>query len=153
MVNQFARVSQHAGFVYCNTIMETNKRVSKSTTQATSNPTSSAFVFKDAIITDLNTFFPFDPYRLPLSCSYLDGIYRDWGMVALDDEDDDDDEDEEEDVVEELGVDASSDSGSDVGLEIQPGRRDDDAFVNASLGVSFGAMSISPVHSKSILNS
>ncbi|CAH7666026.1 RNA polymerase I-specific transcription initiation factor RRN3 [Phakopsora pachyrhizi] len=40
----------------------------------------------------IDSFFPFDPFRLPLSCSYVDNIYRVWEGLADDDDDDDDDE-------------------------------------------------------------
>ena len=78
----------------------------------------------------LNTFFPFDPYRLPKSGEYIQGIYREWSEVAVDEEEEEeeDDEDEDEDsgipVVKRLDIDSD-----DMGL-----------------GVSLEAMSISPCH-------
>ena len=45
-------------------------------------------------LTELNTFFPFDPYKLPKSNPYIQGIYREWTSVAIDGiEDDSDGED------------------------------------------------------------
>jgi RNA polymerase I-specific transcription initiation factor RRN3 len=60
---------------------------------------------------ELYSFFPFDPYRLPSSSKCLDGMYREWGMVAIEEDDDDEEagegegegegeEGEEEDVEE-----------------------------------------------------
>lgn len=80
----------------------------------------------------MNTFFPFDPYKLPLSYSYIQGVYRDWASVALDD---DDEEEEDEEEIEE----AQSFSLKPWGIT----GKDDDTD---GLGASFGGMSISPVH-------
>ena len=72
------------------------------------------------------SFFPFDPYKLPRSSSYIEPIYREWASVAVgvdDDDDDDDEEDEEEEDEADLDVRAEADG----------------------LGASFGEMKISPV--------
>ena len=37
-------------------------------------------------------FFPFEPYRLPKSNAFIQGVYREWSSVAIEDEDDEDDE-------------------------------------------------------------
>ena len=79
----------------------------------------------------MNTFFPFDPYKLPLSYSYIQGVYREWTSVALDEEEEEEEEEEKEETQ------SSS---------LQPwaiAGRDDDTH---GLGASFGGMSISPVH-------
>lgn len=86
-------------------------------------------------LNELTSFFPFDPYKLPRSSSYIEPIYREWASVAIAGDDDDDDEDDE---PEEEGT------GTQVGVP----RRDmmDDVDVEADgLGASFGGMSISPV--------
>ena len=83
----------------------------------------------DSMHTELNTFFPFDPYRLPRSSSYIQGVYREWSAVAIEDGDDEDDDEDEEDDVQEAHV----------GFDIL--RRGDDT---GGLGESFGGMSISP---------
>lgn len=55
------------------------------------------------VLGDLNTFFPFDPYKLPRSAGYVESGYREWAEVAIEDDDDDDDSDAEEEVeVDEL---------------------------------------------------
>lgn len=46
---------------------------------------------------DLQAFFPFDPYRLPQSSRWFEGMYRDWSMVAVDDDEDDEEDEEESD--------------------------------------------------------
>ena len=81
-------------------------------------------------LSELMSFFPFDPYKLPRSSSYIEPIYREWASVAVgvdDDDDDDDDEEEEEEEEEEDEVD------SDVRAEAD------------GLGASFEEMRISPV--------
>lgn len=92
---------------------------------------------------ELNTFFPFDPYKLPRSGSYIQGVYREWSSVVIDD-DEEDEEDDEDDVE---GEDAEEEDGH--------GSRPQDIIVNGvrladtaddadELGESFGGMSISP---------
>lgn len=83
----------------------------------------------DSTHMELNTFFPFDPYRLPRSNSYIQGVYREWSSVAIDD-DDEDDEDDEDVVEHEDGLDVPRIIASDDGT--------------GGLGESFGGMSISP---------
>jgi RNA polymerase I-specific transcription initiation factor RRN3 len=86
-------------------------------------------------LSELTSFFPFDPYKLPRSSLYIEPIYREWASVEVEGDDDDDDEDEEE-------------MGEEEGLQIGISQRDmvDDLDVEADgLGASFGGMSISPV--------
>ena len=85
--------------------------------------------------TELNTFFPFDPYKLPKSSRYIDGVYREWSAVAIDGDDDegeDEDEDEDEDV-------ASARTGVSITRTAPPDQMED------KLGASFETMSISPI--------
>ena len=88
---------------------------------------------------DLTTFFPFDPYKLPRSCSYIEGIYREWTSVAIDDSDDEDDGERTEEEGEEEGNETSSDDG-DLYMHGPASFVDD----TTGLGESFGGMSISP---------
>lgn len=155
VVQQFARVAQITGFVYCFSILEANKRSEYSSSRNLSTPlrrtasetddrslrtpiTSNmpAMVF-DA---DFTMFFPFDPYRLPKSSSYIQGVYREWNSVAIDDEedededdDDDDDDDDEEEEEEDFQRGGQSD-GENVSDDCAGGLPD-----------SFNGMSISPV--------
>ena len=79
---------------------------------------------------DLTSFFPFDPYKLPKSSSYIQPVYREWSSVAIqddsDDSDDDDDDSNSIDSSDELDR-ANASTPSDGGLPD-----------------SFGGMSISP---------
>ncbi|KAG8956690.1 hypothetical protein FRC04_000168 [Tulasnella sp. 424] len=73
---------------------------------------------------DVNAFFPFDPYKLPGSSSFIEDIYREWSMVALDEDDSDEEPDEDDQEV----------MVGDTGEEEEEVR----------LGHSFNEMSISP---------
>lgn len=87
----------------------------------------------ESIHTDLNSFFPFDPYRLPRSSSYIEGVYREWSSVAIDDEDDEEDQDDEDsDGVVEMSTNA---------FDIPQINATDET---GELGHSFEGMSISP---------
>ena len=86
----------------------------------------------DSTHMELNTFFPFDPYRLPRSHSYIQGVYREWSSVAIGEDEEDEDEDEDEGSIQEC------DDGFDIPRIVAP---DDDT---GGLGASFGGMSISP---------
>ena len=86
--------------------------------------------------TELNTFFPFDPYKLPKSSRYIDGVYREWSAVAIDDDDDEgDDEDEEGEDVDPARI----------GVSIA--RTAPDPLAD-TLGISLEAMSISPARAQ-----
>ena len=86
---------------------------------------------------ELNSFFPFDPYRLPKSSTFIQGVYREWSSVAIEDEDEDEEEEEEEE--EELGRDEGGSTTSSRYLSIRREKEND-----GGLGKSLGAMSISP---------
>ncbi|KAF7332358.1 RNA polymerase I-specific transcription initiation factor RRN3 [Mycena kentingensis (nom. inval.)] len=92
VVQQFARIAQATGFVYCYTILDANRRSEYSG----ANGASLAILLNSGISAELNTFFPFDPYKLVKSGAYIEGIYREWSSVAIDDDDDEDDESDEE---------------------------------------------------------
>lgn len=132
VVTQFARIAHSTDFIYCYPILEANKRSSDGD-PSLRTPARQTFV-PPQINTELSTFFPFDPYKLPKSSRYIDGVYREWSTVAIDgdDEDEEDDEGEGEDVdSEKIGVSISRAGPSDQ--------------LGDTLGVSFEAMSISPV--------
>ncbi|RDX53851.1 RNA polymerase I-specific transcription initiation factor RRN3 [Lentinus brumalis] len=161
VVMQFARVAHATGFVYCYSIMDANRRsdYAPSTPSAQTpggrGPKGRPLVLQHSMTSELNTFFPFDPYKLPRSGSYIQGVYREWSSVAIDDEEeeeeeeedeDEDDEEEGEEQADEEQVDAEGATDTQpVGIFINgagaPSRPADDAY---GLGESFGGMSISP---------
>lgn len=91
-------------------------------------------VLGGSINAELNTFFPFDPYRLPKSNVYIQAVYREWSTVAIDDDDDDDDE---EDDVE--GDTSCFGCSSHLKIPQSDNHGDDEV----GLGESLGKMSIS----------
>lgn len=136
--------------MYCYPIIEANKRAdyaivppTREGQSALNNRTGlNALMAKQSFDADLSTFFPFDPYKLPRSCSFIEGIYRDWTAVAIEDEEEDEEEDEDEDE------DDSIDGGryreeEDYHMHGPSSFVDRDADM---LGTSLGGMSISPVH-------
>ncbi|KAF8204639.1 RNA polymerase I-specific transcription initiation factor RRN3 [Pholiota molesta] len=169
VVMQFARVAQATDFIYCYTILESNKRTDmsfssssapRSTNINTARPDSlssmlsllQAKILYEPANVELTTFFPFDPYRLPKSNVFIQGVYREWSSVAIDDDEEDEDEDEDSDEEPE-GLkgykDGNSSEGDVVGrtayLDIprdgtEKKKNEDDE----GLGESLGAMSISP---------
>ncbi|KAI9481401.1 MAG: RNA polymerase I-specific transcription initiation factor RRN3 [Benjaminiella poitrasii] len=91
VVRQFAKLARNAHFMYVYPILEKNRDI---------------FVpgLENAnILQTVQTFFPFDPYRLEGSRVFVDNIYFEW---IADDEDDSDEEDsdEEEDDTEDDDV-------------------------------------------------
>lgn len=176
VVSQFARVAHQTDFVYCYSILESNKRNSlsagpstsggRSISAAGSGPSASTIstsnshtlmhptMMRGELNNDLNTFFPFDPYRLPRSGDFIQGVYREWDDVAIDDDDDSDDSSDDEDAASDVddGSDAEGPAASSVSsgfLAIPIGKRktsDDDAANTDGLGESLNAMSISPGH-------
>lgn len=136
-------------FIYCYTILESNKRAEHGSRSSTSHVTPprqsdgsatttmttkiNPSMFILPVSAELNTFFPFDPYRLPKSNAFIEGVYREWDSVAIEGEEDDDDEEEEE-------PDRGDDGASSRYLDIPKDKEDD-----GGLGESLGAMSISPL--------
>jgi RNA polymerase I-specific transcription initiation factor RRN3 len=139
VVMQFARVAHATDFIYCYTILESNKRsedrrVIPSVASAQTRPPSTGIrlmIGSGSIDAELNTFFPFDPYRLPKSNVYIQCVYREWSTVAIDEEDDEEEEfgdGERSDISRQWKIPQSSNYGSE---EV--------------LGESLGKMSISPI--------
>ena len=158
---QFARVAQATDFVYCYTMLEMNKRgdLPLSSLSVSSAPSSNprrvsdvgsssmtlanTKILYEPVNAELNTFFPFDPYRLPRSSTFVQGVYREWSSVAIEEEDED--EDDADDAAEEEGEASSPSLGNSAHLDIPQsataGHRTGD---DGGLGKSLGAMSISP---------
>ena len=163
VVNQFAKVANATDFIYCYAILDAARRADATTKSTGSpprggagtavenysslnNPTTmlGAHVY-DSNLAELNTFFPFDPYSLPRSSVFIEGVYRKWDDVALPL---DDGEEEEEDGDEEQEEDEGADRyGRAAYLDI-PNHRSGDGVDSqkddGGLGESLGAMSISP---------
>jgi RNA polymerase I-specific transcription initiation factor RRN3 len=81
VVNQFAKIARNTHFMYVYPLLEKNRDI---------------FVMglgESGLMKTIQTFFPFDPYKLEASKVYIDNIYFEW---IADDDDDDDDESEED---------------------------------------------------------
>ncbi|KAG1760701.1 RNA polymerase I-specific transcription initiation factor RRN3 [Suillus occidentalis] len=137
VVHQFARIAQATDFTYCFSILEANKRAPY--------PTFTGVAPGSAGPQELHTFFPFDPFKLPRSGEYIQGVYREWATVAIDDEE----EEDEDDLIEEGStVDEREHGQGGLCIPITASKRgesDDD-----ELGASFGGMSISPAQARTV---
>lgn len=129
VVMQFARVAHAADFIYCYPILEANKRSSDGD-PSQRTPAHQTFVPPPQANTELSTFFPFDPYKLPKSSRYIDGVYREWSAVAIEEEDDEGEDDCEDIDSARIGVSITRTAALDP--------------LGDTLGASFEAMSISP---------
>ncbi|KAG5639716.1 hypothetical protein H0H81_005899 [Sphagnurus paluster] len=153
VVAQFARIAHATDFLYCYTILESNKRSeygSNTDSRATGTPSTQQrapsgihpSVLEAATNPELNTFFPFDPYRLPKSHVYIQGLYREWSTVALDEDEEEEEEEEgESDAWEDGEGNGLASSGF---LSIPRSDADGGSGDELGLGESLGAMSISP---------
>ena len=141
---QFARVAHATDFLYCYSIIESNRRSdfapspSQSNASIQRNPQFHTALLNSSVHSELNTFFPFDPYKLPRSSSYIEGVYREWSSVAIDDEEEDDESEAEAEGDEEKEEDKSA-APVEGAIPVQSRESATD-----SLDVSFGGMSISP---------
>ncbi|KAB8621931.1 hypothetical protein FH972_026040 [Carpinus fangiana] len=84
IVDQFARIAHHLQFLYIYQIIESNKRIRLSTTSrisaAGSRDTSLSSLHGERFH-QLDAYFPFDPYQLPLSKKWLANDYNEWKGV------------------------------------------------------------------------
>ena len=136
-MRQFARVAHATGFMYVFPLLNAPPPTTARTEWQRAVLPGSGSSNSINALSELTSFFPFDPYKLPRSSSYIEPIYREWASVAIEGDDDDDDDEEGEDEVE----------GMQDGLA-RP-RRDEVEYLDVEedgLGASFGGMSISPVH-------
>lgn len=108
IVNQFARVAHHLQFLYVFPLLESNKRLrlSQSSASTLGQQRETALSGQvDESNFQLDAYFPFDPYRLPISRRWVDKDYNEYrGIPGLDEDDDGiDSEEDGEDGVEEDG--------------------------------------------------
>ncbi|KAH6914814.1 ribosomal DNA transcription factor Rrn3 [Coprinopsis sp. MPI-PUGE-AT-0042] len=169
VVAQFAKVAHQTDFMYCYSVLESNKRGSdyinhgtsptrhRSGSTASAAPTANPAFLRGSLNDELNTFFPFDPYRLPKSNVFIQAVYREWSSVAIDDDEDDSDDEEEEDAEEDSSDDEKEEASGDDSegssktsrfLAI-PGSKKQDVD-DGGLGESLIAMSISPRMGESV---
>lgn len=113
VVQQFAHVAQHTGFLYCYSVLESNARRSGAPGAPDSPPRApqgtrestplAAGAPRDAPAPvpakTLDVFFPFDPYRLRDSGPLIHALYREWADVAPEGDEEEDEEEEEADAL------------------------------------------------------
>ena len=96
IVRNFSAVAKHFQIAYCDTIIQKNARLHLPEVGAISSHTRSSSGAKPVL---LDTFFPFDPYKLNDSKHFIDPHYREYhGNIELE-EDDDMSSDEEEEIM------------------------------------------------------
>jgi len=93
IVTNFSAVAKHFQVAYCDTIVQKNARLHLPQVGAIVSHSRSS---NDAKPVLLDTFFPFDPYKLSLSKKYVEPHYREYhGNIELENEDDDSSDEEE----------------------------------------------------------
>ncbi|KAG0361766.1 RNA polymerase I-specific transcription initiation factor RRN3-domain-containing protein [Gamsiella multidivaricata] len=158
VVKQFARLSNDLNFMYIYPILEQNKKIfiprnyNANTAGNGSNgggANGNGQANGGVLPHELETFFPFDPYRLRQSAPFMQGIYQEWEDDSGDDEDEDEDDDEYDEYDEEEAEGAEGDvDQEEYGVNIV-GRRssidaDEDDTGEQLMNKSIMAMSISP---------
>ncbi|KZT62850.1 RNA polymerase I-specific transcription initiation factor RRN3 [Calocera cornea HHB12733] len=163
VVHQFAAVAKYTNFLYCHSIIEANRRsmmqsddspVSATPTRANPHLLARINITQAA---HLDNFFPFDPYTLPATETYIEGLYRTWAQAKPDGFDDDETEGETEDEEEEeeptsdpatksrlLGA-MSMGASSMLSNSWKSSSASEAEEATDDLGKSFGGLSISPV--------
>jgi len=100
VVKNFASIARHYQLAYCETVIQKNSRLNL---PVVGNMSSTTSVIGDAQPALLDTFFPFDPYRLNNSKRYLSDHYREYqGSLEPDEDEVDSDDNEDESDADEL---------------------------------------------------
>lgn len=102
VLKQFSKTVAHYQITYCNNIMERNNRITLPVSGLSSGG-SSTLEGKPLL---LDNYFPFDPYLLPSTRHYVDGIYRKFETIFT--ETDSESEEEETNEKEDDFLDLSS---------------------------------------------
>lgn len=109
IVEEFAKIANKLRFMFVYPLLETNKRVRLSQFTLGAGPKGgmlrdSGFANQDGdgeSWHQLDAYFPFDPYQLPISRRWIEGDYVAWkGIPGRDDEGGDDSTDEDDDSAE-----------------------------------------------------
>ena len=116
IVAEFAKIAHHLRFMYVYPLLETNKRIRLS--QFTSSQANGALRDtgnggNNESWHQLDAYFPFDPYQLPISKRWIENDYVQWkGIPGLNQDEDEDDADSGEEEVDEE-VDVEDDTATD----------------------------------------
>jgi RNA polymerase I-specific transcription initiation factor RRN3 len=113
IVAEFAKIANHLRFLYIYPKLETNKTIRLS--QFSSSLANDALREtgnggNDESWHQLESYFPFDPYQLPVSKRWVEGDYVQWkGIPGLVQEEDDESGDEDEDDDAEVNEESATD--------------------------------------------
>ncbi|KAI9850857.1 MAG: hypothetical protein M1838_004926 [Thelocarpon superellum] len=126
IVNEFARIAHHVRFMYIFPILETNKRLRLTHSTSAIAPgvgysgperETALTARKEESYQQLDAYFPFDPYHLPVSKRWIEGDYVEWrgipgldrARAAADSESDEEAEMDSEDEEDDTGTEVESD--------------------------------------------
>ncbi|KKA28656.1 hypothetical protein TD95_001864 [Thielaviopsis punctulata] len=125
IVEEFAKLAHKLNLVYVYPLLETNKRIhlgqymqrSYSTGGGALRDTKAEAIVDERML-QLEQYFPFDPYQLPMSKRWIEGEYLSWrtipGLNADESDEEDSEDDDDDDEGEEFGVILEEDeTGSD----------------------------------------
>ena len=119
IVSEFAKIARHLRFIYVYPLLETNKRIRLSqfaTGRGNAALRDGGNGGNSESWHQLDAYFPFDPYQLPVSRRWIDPDYVQWkGITSLEEEEDDEDEsgDEEDEEEVEVEEDTATDDDGD----------------------------------------
>jgi RNA polymerase I-specific transcription initiation factor RRN3 len=110
IVAEFAKIAHHLRFMYVYPLLETNKRIRLSqfsSSQGNGALRDTGNGGNSESWHQLDAYFPFDPYQLPVSKRWIENDYVVWkGIPGLNPEEDEDESgEEEEEEEEEDGID------------------------------------------------
>ncbi|RFU33693.1 hypothetical protein B7463_g2615, partial [Scytalidium lignicola] len=101
IVTEFAKIAHHLRFMYVFPLLESNKRIRLSQTSVVSKRSAlrdAGNGVNDETWYQLEAYFPFDPYQLPISKRWIENDYVPWtGVPGLHQDEEDEDESDEED--------------------------------------------------------
>lgn len=101
IVAEFAKIAHHLRFMYVYSLLETNKRIRLSqfsSSQANGALRDTGNGGNNESWHQLDAYFPFDPYQLPVSKRWVEDDYVQWkGIPGLNQEEDEDESSDEED--------------------------------------------------------
>lgn len=119
IVSEFAKIAHHLKFMYVYPLLETNKRIRLSqfaTSQGSGALRETGNGGNDESWHQLDAYFPFDPYQLPVSKRWIENDYVQWkGIPGLnqDEEDEDESGDDEDGEINAEDLDTATDDDDD----------------------------------------
>ncbi|EKD19220.1 uncharacterized protein L3040_009340 [Drepanopeziza brunnea f. sp. 'multigermtubi'] len=116
IVAEFAKIARHLRFMYVYPLLETNKRIRLGqyySGHATGALRDTGNGGNNDSWHQLDAYFPFDPYQLPISKRWIEGDYVQWKSIPGLDEDEEDSDDESGDEDDDDEVDVEEDTATD----------------------------------------